>query len=179
MSRQTWGIIGVIVLVFVAIFLFAFVKGPSGTIPGGGGTGSEAEPPGPVTREAPPKNVVVPGAGAENVPENVAVPQSVSPTAAHRGGAQNRSFEVQISGNKFEPDTVIVNKGDTVRISVTAVDKNYDYFQPDYGFKIVLKKGESNFTQFDATAAGRFTIFCESCGGPEKGPIGYLVVAEK
>ena len=178
MSKQTLGIIGVIVVAFVLVLLFAFVKGPSGTIPGGI-NGQEVEPQGPVTREAPPRNVVVPDVGAENVPENVAVPESVSPAAPHRGDASFRSFNVSINGGKFEPDTVIVKMGDTARINVTAVDGDYDYFQPDYGFKVRLAQGETKFTQFDATAAGKFTIFCESCGGPDRGPVGYLIVAPK
>jgi heme/copper-type cytochrome/quinol oxidase subunit 2 len=130
------------------------------------------------TWQAPPENVTVPEAGQTNVPEGVAVPKNVSP-ASVVSDAKMRVFEMKIENNKFTPQEFIVKQGDIFDANVTAIDKDYDFTQPDYGFNLSIKKGETKRVQFQATAAGKFIFYCKSCGGPEKGPVGYLVVVPK
>ena len=130
------------------------------------------------TWQAPPENVTVPEAGQTNVPEVVAVPKNVSP-ASVVSDAKMRAFEMKIENNKFTPQEFIVKQGDIFDADVTAVDKDYDFTQPDYGFNLSIKKGETKRVQFQATAVGKFVFYCKSCGGPEKGPVGYLVVVPK
>ncbi|MEK7076966.1 MAG: cupredoxin domain-containing protein, partial [Patescibacteria group bacterium] len=111
-------------------------------------------------------------------PANVARPDVSIPLGASTDD-KLRKFQIQITGGAFAPeDTVVVRKGDSVRLAVTAVDRNYDFTQPDYGFSSPIRKGTSVEFKFAATASGKFTFFCKSCGGPEKGPVGYLIVAE-
>ena len=88
-------------------------------------------------------------------------------------------FSVSVSGNKFSPDTIIVKVGDRARINFTAVDKDYDFTQPDYGFSVPLPKSQKKIVEFQASAEGKFTFYCKSCGGLSKGPVGYLVVVSK
>ncbi|MEK9180577.1 MAG: hypothetical protein AAB897_04165 [Patescibacteria group bacterium] len=182
MSKQSIAVVAVAVVAVILIIVFAFVRSPGGTVRLG--ENGEPVPTGPVTRESIPSNVVisVPGIDSQNVEEGVAIPEEVAPTAPHRGGASQRTFDVRIVGGKFEPEEIRAFLGDTVRINLTAVDAAYDYSQPDYGFRVSLQAGETKFTQFDATATGIFTIVCESCGGledPQRGPIGHLVVAPR
>jgi len=168
----------VVVVVVVAVALILLVK-QSPSVPGpaaGPAGGKPAAPAGPVTRETAPENVTVPNQGDKNAPQNVAVPSSVSPGSAS-GSTSIRKFSIKIENNEFTPNTVIVKLGDTVDLSFTAVDRDYDFTQPDYGFKASVLKGSSQRIQFGATAAGKFTFYCSSCGGPSKGPVGYVIIA--
>lgn len=186
MTKKSIAVIVAAVVIFVGIFVWASLKGTPGSSLGGpGGTIQDT---GPVTRESLPRNVVivVPDTQSADAPENVAVPETVAPAGGpQRGDSKYRSFEIKISVTKFEPDTIIARIGDTVRISATAVGGDYDLFQPDYDFRVpqkigaILKSGETQSVQFDATAEGKFVFFCKSCGGPENGPVGYFVVAPK
>lgn len=109
---------------------------------------------------------------------NVAKPNLVTP--ASPGSPSNfRRFNLEIKGDKFIPDTVIVNKGDVVDLALTAVDKSYDFTQPDFGLKRSIPKGQTGGLQFGATSAGKFTFFCSACGGPDKGPVGYIIIIER
>ncbi len=109
------------------------------------------------------------------VPENVAKPVVVMP-AAPDSKIKLRIFNIEARDNKFFPDTVIVNQWDVVRLSLTATDKTYDFYWPDYGVKQTVKKGERKQVGFQATRSGKFAFYCERCGGPAKGPVGSLMI---
>lgn len=116
----------------------------------------------------------VPAAGGSTTrqpaPQNATVPDD---------SLKVRNFSVSVSGNQFSPNTVVAKVGDTVHFTVTAIDKDYDFTQPDYGFRVLLPKGKPKAIEFQATADGKFAFYCTSCGGPSKGPVGYLVIAPK
>ena len=128
--------------------------------------------------QAVPSNVVVPVQNASSVPAGVAAPTIVA-SGSPSGVTSFRSFNISISGGAFSPSTVIVNQGDTVHINLTAVDGNYDFTQANYGLSLAVAKGQTKVVQFDADTAGKFTFFCASCGGPAKGPTGYVEVVTK
>mgnify|MGYP001559452915 CR=1 FL=1 len=131
-----------------------------------------------VTREVAPENIAVPEKDSGNVPENVAKPEQVSPAAA---GVEEdmRTFSITVSGNKFSPDTVIARVGDIIKLNFTAVDKNYEFTQPDYGFKAQLPKGQTVSVTFGVNGEGKFLFYCGSCGGPSQGPVGYIIVVKR
>jgi heme/copper-type cytochrome/quinol oxidase subunit 2 len=104
---------------------------------------------------------------------NLANPNSIIPF----GTAKSRSFSITISNNQFTPNQIAAYQGDNLAISFTAKDKNYDVYQPEYGWKQTILKGESKPVIFQATASGKFTFYCQSCGGPSKGPVGYIYVS--
>jgi heme/copper-type cytochrome/quinol oxidase subunit 2 len=172
-------VIVAVVVVFAGISLL--VKSPpSGGVSGTSGPGAKppTQPSGPVTREAAPQNIVVPSQNSKNTPQNVAVPTTVSP--ANVAGTSNyRNFNVTAEGGKFTPDTVTVYLNDQIVLNITAVDRDYDFTQPDIGASIPIPKGTTKTIRTQATATGKFTFYCASCGGPAKGPLGYLIVAPK
>jgi len=168
-------IIVAVVVVLVVGVIVLMKRSPQSYLPSLGG--APAAPKGPTTREAPPQNIVVPES-ASTTPKGVAAPTVVAP-ANVANTASYRSFNLKAENNAFTPNTVIVKQGDTTDINITAVDKDYDFTQPDYGFKEPLPKGQTKKIQFGATAAGKFTFYCASCGGPEKGPVGYIIIAPK
>lgn len=171
-------LIGVIVaVVVVAVFvgiIFLSKPSPPSAPPGGE---VKQQPPGGLTTRAPaPANVVVPNMG-QSVPPEVAPPAAVlpvNPNTAH----SDRSFNIKAANNEFTPNTVILKAYDNLNLNITAVDKNYDFTQPDYGFnKFLIPKGQSKRVTFQVSASGKFTFYCATCGGPGKGPIGYVIVA--
>lgn len=170
MTKKVLITIVVSVGVFAAILLASLVRGPGG----GDRLAIEKETEQALsTREDLPENaILVPETDSEGVPKNVARPRQVSSAP----GFTLRQFSLRIENGRFLPDTVIVNVGDSVDLSVTAVDGDYDFTQPDFGFRAEIRKGETRNIQFGATVAGQFRFYCASCGGPEKGPTGALMV---
>lgn len=180
-------VVAVVVIAVGAALLSGNLALPKGTsAPGGSGgaggaganAGGAASSTAPVTRTAVPANVAVPGAGATSTAANIAVPTIVSP-ANPTNSASFRSFNIQIANGAFSPDQIIVYVGDTVSVSFTAVDQAYDWTLPDYGMQVSIPKGTTRQVQLSPHAVGKFLFYCTSCGGPEKGPTGYLVVAPK
>ena len=181
LKKQTTLIIGLAVTaILIAVGLFVYKNQASG--PSGGNTDYTTGPAGTTgtskTREEAPKNIAVPGAGDTNVPKNVAVPAVVTGTNP-AGDVSYRTFAVKAENDKFSPDTVIVNQWDTVVISLTAVDDDYGFTMPDYGFNAKILKGTTQKIQFQAYMDGKFIYYCESCGGPSDGPVGYIIIAPK
>lgn len=182
MSKNKIIIIAVVlvVIVVIAVVFLLHPGSPASTPVASTGTTAQsttASSPNAVdaTRALVPVNIIVPGVG-QAVASSVAPPQVVAPANSHTT-SEYRSFNIKADDNEFTPSTIIVNQGDIVNIVITAVDKAYDFTQPDYGFKQPIPAGQSKTIQFGATAAGKFTFYCSSCGGPAKGPVGYIIVA--
>ena len=140
------------------------------------GQGAAQAPPF-TTRSDSTGNVPVPDKGAQAA-ANVAVPTNVAP-ANPQNSASWRAFDINVEGAQFKPNTIAVYVGDVVHVTFHAVDQSYDFTQPDYGFKVSLPKGQATLVELEATAPGKFSFYCASCGGPQKGPVGYLVVEPK
>jgi heme/copper-type cytochrome/quinol oxidase subunit 2 len=173
-------IVSVVVIVLVALVIVVVVvmnrsSSPT-TAPGNNQT--QATTPTTSTRAPAPVDVTVPSQNATATAPDVAVPQIVSPANAH-STSDYRSFSITADNNQFTPSTIIVNQGDIVNIVMTAVGKTYDFTQPDYGFKQTILAGQTKTIQFGATAAGQFTFYCTSCGGPMQGPTGTIIVVAK
>lgn len=172
--------IGITVAVVAVLSLTWYLGKNSGLNSNNGGQTSQSfgnQPPPSTTRQPAPVNIEVPEP-TSTASVNVAKPQIVAP-AAPGSSSSFRSFSIKVSGNKFTPDTIIVNAGDQLRLNITATDKDYDFFQPDYGLSMPLPKGQTKVIPFQATAADKYTFYCKSCGGPANGPVGYIVVAAK
>jgi len=170
----------VVVIVIVAVISVFLMNGPQKNAPSVAGnnpqtTNTTTAPRAVPTRLPTPTNVIVPEAGAMNVPANIAVPQ-VEAAASPSGNSKYRSFNIIIQAGQFIPNTVTVNLGDIVNLEVGAVGAGYDFTQPDYDIKASIPDNGSKRIQFGAAATGKFVFYCSSCGGPAKGPLGYLIV---
>ncbi|MEK7607974.1 MAG: hypothetical protein AAB495_00090 [Patescibacteria group bacterium] len=128
------------------------------------------------TRLPVPGGAVVPEAGG--VIAGIASPSVVRPSGP---GADTkiREFRVRIEKNIFSPDSLALYVGDVAHIDFEAVDKAYEVVQPDNGYRLSIPKGSSRLLEGQFNQAGKFVLYCESCGGPEKGPIGYITVVPK
>ncbi|MDO8664134.1 MAG: cupredoxin domain-containing protein [Candidatus Liptonbacteria bacterium] len=176
-------VIGVgIAVVVVILAYFAFSQKGSnvstGNKSGGAGAvgGTAGEPVKSATRQEVSSGIVVPDT-TSTVSANVAKPSIVA-QAAPGSSSKFRSFSLSVTGGKFVPDTVIVNAGDTVHLNITAADKDYDFYQPDYGLSTPLPKGTQKVVEFQATSLDKYTFYCKACGGPSKGPVGYVTVVK-
>jgi len=129
-----------------------------------------------ITRTAVPLGVSIPEANAEKGGD-VAVPELVA-AAGPATAAKLRKFSLRIEGDKFIPDTVVVGKRDSLIFVLSAIDKDYSFDVPDYGIHAVVKKGTESAVRFNASASDKFIFYCEQCGGPERGPVGSLIVVE-
>ena len=166
------GIIVIAVLVLIAVSL----KGKAKHESAGKVVSPEKMLPGGIsTREAAPANIAVPDEKASGTPANVAIPKVTGP-ANPMNTATFRSYDIKVTGDRFVPDTVIVNVGDSVQMDFMAVDKEYDLTQADFGIKTPLPKGVKKTWGMTATTQGDFLFYCVSCGGPEKGPQGHLII---
>lgn len=128
------------------------------------------------TWDKPPTNVTIPEVNS-NAPAEVAKPLSVT-SASPGSSASQRSFSISIANDKFEPSTIIAKLKDNITITFTAVDKNYYFTQPDYGFDELIPKGMTKKIGLQLSAPGKFLFYCSGCGGPQDGPVGYLIVVE-
>ena len=72
----------------------------------------------------------------------------------------------------------MVNEGDVVDLSVTAADKGYDIFFPDFGVQKTAAKGETVKLQFQGYPFGQYKFYCkDSCGSTDVS--GKLIVNKK
>lgn len=130
------------------------------------------------THSSVPSDMAVPDKTTASVPQGLALPSAVS-QAGPSSVASARTFDLKIENNRFTPETMAVYLGDTVHINISAIDRDYDFVQPDYGLKMLIPKGTKKVVEFQAVTSGSFTSYCEKCGGPSKGPVGYVVVVPK
>jgi plastocyanin len=181
MTKKAWMYIVGGVVVIVLIILIAMLWGKkAATGPEGGvatGSVSGVVPEESKTRLEVPANTKVPDANSE-VGADVAKPTAVA-NAAPGVSSKFRAFSISINNNDFAPGTVIISVGDIAHIDFTAVDRSYDITQPDYGFKLNIAKGETKLLEGQYSTAGKYIFYCSECGGPDKGPVGYIVVVPK
>jgi len=173
-------LIAVVLLVVLAIAGWQYyAKFAKQKLTGTGGKPSEtaAEKVSP-TREEVPTDIKIPEVGEQVSDKSIAVPKVVT-EAAPGVSAKLRIFDIKAENNKFEPSTIIAKIGDTVHVNFTAVDKTYDITFPDYGMKQTANKGETKILGFQAVSEGKFTYYCESCGGLNSNVKGYIIIVAK
>ena len=173
----------VVVVVLVVLLVWAILavhknaspSGSAGAFGPAGVAGLSASSSGSGTLTTAPTNVAVPNAG-ETSTNGVAVPQTET-AAAPGATAKYRSFNITVTSSAFTPSTIAVNVGDTVDLQITASGGNYDFTQPDLNLHRLLPQGQTKTVEFSTMTSGKYTFYCSSCGGPSKGPVGYIIVA--
>ena len=87
--------------------------------------------------------------------------------------------EIQVTAKKFEfdPNVIKINKGDHVKLIITALDRDHGIQIPAFGIKERLKKGVPTTVEFTADKAGTFPFHCSVvCGMGHHHMKGQLVV---
>lgn len=89
------------------------------------------------------------------------------------------SVSVQASQFTFSPSTITVNKGDTVRMTVTSADVNHGLSIPAFGVSKSIDAGATVTVEFVADKTGEFPFFCSVFCGEGHGQMrGTLIVKE-
>lgn len=120
--------------------------------------------------------IVTPEKESKGVPSGVAVPQDVI-RREEDGGKALRNFSIKGENNTYVPNTIVVNDGDVINISFTAVEKKYNIFFPDFGIYKTVEKGQTQTVNFQATPYGQYTFFCKDVCSEEVE--GILIVNKK
>jgi heme/copper-type cytochrome/quinol oxidase subunit 2 len=83
---------------------------------------------------------------------------------------QARQFE-------FDPDTIVVNRGESVRLRITSEDVTHGFGLSDFGIERTLPPSETQIVEFTANQAGQHHFHCtEYCGEGHDDMHGELVV---
>lgn len=123
-------------------------------------------------RETIKNNVATPEKGGV-APVGVAVPEEVFEYSGSDGETSSlRLFRLRAENGRYSPDTVVVNEGDPVTIVLTAVDRDYDIFFPDFGVFKTAPQGEEIQIQFQAYPFGQYSFYCqEACRDEVQGTL--------
>jgi cytochrome c oxidase subunit II len=90
----------------------------------------------------------------------VAVPGIRAQMSAGSMADQPRVFQIRVQNHSFSPNVLIVNKGDRVRLVVTAVDHDYGFELKAFHINQDLKQGTPATINFSADTAGKFSFRC-------------------
>ncbi len=88
-----------------------------------------------------------------------------------------REFEITATRYKFTPDTITVNKGDTVRIRLTSIDVTHGIRLNEFDVNVKTPPGKPEIIEFVADKAGTFPFRCSVyCGLGHPDMKGTLIV---
>lgn len=88
-----------------------------------------------------------------------------------------KEFTMTAKRFSFDPDMIIVNKGDTVRLLITSTDVPHGFAINEFDVNIQLSPGETEVVEFVADKVGTFTFFCSiPCGFGHANMQGKLIV---
>ncbi|HSL22806.1 MAG TPA: cupredoxin domain-containing protein [Vicinamibacterales bacterium] len=96
-------------------------------------------------------------------------------------GGDVKTIDVTASRFQFEPATISVAQGDTVRLRLRSADRSHAFAIKAFRVKALIPKGGETVTvEFVADQAGTFAFTCaEYCGTGHSGMKGRLVVLAK
>ena len=100
---------------------------------------------------------------------------------SERNGEHVKTIDVVASQFEFEPGTITVVQGDSVRLRVHSTDRSHGVAIKAFRVKAVIpESGAAVTVQFVADRAGAFDITCsEYCGRGHAGMKGRLIVLAK
>ena len=98
-----------------------------------------------------------------------------------KGVEDVKTIDVVASRFQFEPATITVTQGDSVRLRLRSADRTHGLAIKAFRVKALIPKtGEAVTVEFVADQAGAFDITCsEYCGSRHAGMKGTLVVLAK
>lgn len=173
-----WGVVIGVTVVAVAVVVFVLTRSAPSRPAAVRDEGLSSQQQASKTVAPVPSGLTVPEANTANVPSGVAKPEIVSQVNVG-GMTDRRAFSVRIENGRFDPSEIIVHAKDMVDINFTAVDRPYDVVQPDTGYQLTLAKGETKLLEGWFPSPAKYTIYCPTCGGPDKGPVGYIIAVPK
>ena len=88
-------------------------------------------------------------------------------------------FQMTAKKYQFDPNVITVKKGESVKLVITALDRDHGFKLEAFGINQKLKKGDAATIEFTADKAGTFPFQCSDfCGFGHGKMKGKLVVEE-
>ena len=113
----------------------------------------------------------------EQVVEVVQPEPEPTPEPEVEEGPQTREFSVEAKQWEFNPSTITVNQGDTVKLTIKSVDVTHGIVIPALGIDKRLESGKEVEIEFVADKTGEFPFYCAVfCGRGHKGMTGTVIV---
>ena len=138
-------------------------------------TTQDSEQPDLTPPETPEESGEVPETEPE-VTEPEPAPES-EPTLEPEPESTIKEFDMIARQWAFDPETIIVNEGDTVILHITSVDVTHGFKLSAFGISEELREGETIDIEFVADQKGTFNFRCHiSCGSGHSGMDGQLIV---
>lgn len=108
---------------------------------------------------------------------SVAPVTNSTPTSEALQDPNIKTFNVDGSSFAFSPDSITVNKGDSVKIIFKDTDGRHDLVIDGYNVKTdIIGPGKTDTIEFTATKTGTFEYYCSLPGHKAQGMTGKLVV---
>ncbi len=90
-----------------------------------------------------------------------------------------KEFNLEAYQFSYSPETIVVNKGDVVKIHAISRDVPHGFFIKEYGINEKVEKGKVKDIEFVADEAGEFEIICSVyCGRKHHSMKAKLIVQE-
>lgn len=88
-----------------------------------------------------------------------------------------RVIELKASKYKFEPDPIVVKKGEKVRVVASSSDVAHGISIPEFKLSLAIPAGRESTAEFSADKEGTFTSYCSVyCGSDHSKMQGKLIV---
>ncbi len=90
-----------------------------------------------------------------------------------------RTIAIEASSYKYEPDVIVVKKGETVRIEMNSADMMHNFVIDELGVSLpITNAGETSVVEFTADTVGEYTFYCSVNTHRQLGQEGRLIVEE-
>ncbi len=127
--------------------------------------------------------IFVAGCSSYQTPSKTTTPTETPPPGTDEtdtsGTSQGevKEFTIRESNFKLDPETITVNKGDTVRITVINDEGMHNLFIEDYNERTsTMSAGDNDVIEFIADKTGTFDMWCEVGNHRGQGMEGTLIV---
>ena len=98
-------------------------------------------------------------------------------TAQSTPAEAGKEFRLTARKYQFSPSTISVKQGDSVRLIITALDRQHGFKLEAFHVEKELPKGEAIIVEFQADQAGSFSFQCSHfCGLGHQKMKGQLIV---
>ncbi|MFN7990584.1 MAG: cupredoxin domain-containing protein [Candidatus Micrarchaeia archaeon] len=90
-----------------------------------------------------------------------------------------KTVQINVTAKQWEfvPNTITVDQGDTVKLTVSSADVAHGFALPEYGINERIEPGKPVVITFVADKSGEFGFRCSvMCGEGHRGQTGKLVV---
>ncbi len=103
-----------------------------------------------------------------------------APTPAPAPVPAPEATEIEVSARYavFNPSTITVAKGQTVKLTVTSTSGSHTFTIDELGINIAVGSGQTTTEEFTVEKAGTFSFYCAVGGHRDAGMVGTLEATE-